>query len=65
MSNLFWQTYAQMERLEPFFSKSHVKPRVDDRRVLSSIIFINRTGLRWRDGPKEHRSRKTLYNLWK
>ena len=38
-----------MARLEPFFPKSHGKPRVDDRRVLSGIIFINRNGLRWRD----------------
>ena len=46
MSNLFWLTDAQMERLKPFFPKSHGKPRVDDRRVLSGIIFINRNGLR-------------------
>ncbi|WP_292294940.1 transposase, partial [Marivita sp.] len=42
---------AQMARLEPFFPKSHGKPRVDDKRVLSGIIFINRNGLRWRDAP--------------
>uniref|UniRef100_A4WTJ9 Uncharacterized protein n=2 Tax=Cereibacter sphaeroides (strain ATCC 17025 / ATH 2.4.3) TaxID=349102 RepID=A4WTJ9_CERS5 len=40
MSNLFWLTDAQMARLQPFFPKSHGKPRVDDRRVLSGIIFI-------------------------
>jgi transposase len=51
MSDLFWLTDAQMARLEPFFPKSHGKPRVDDRRVLSGIIFINRNGLRWRDAP--------------
>ena len=52
MSNLFWLTDAQMARLQPFFPKSHGKPRVDDRRVLSGIIFINRNGLRWCDAPK-------------
>ena len=31
MSNLFWLTDEQMERLTPFFPKSHGKPRVDDR----------------------------------
>ena len=31
MSNLFWLTDAQMARLEPFFPKSHGRPRVDDR----------------------------------
>jgi len=46
MSNPFCLTEAQMARLEPFFPKSHGRPRVDDRRVLSGIIFINRNGLR-------------------
>ncbi len=54
-----------MERLKPFFPKSHGKPRVDDRRVLSGIIFINRNGLRWCDAPKEYGPYKTLYNRWK
>jgi len=65
MSNLFWLTEAQMARLEPFFPKSHGKPRVDDRRVLSGIIFINRNGLRWWAAPKEYGPAKTLYNRWK
>jgi len=65
MSDLFWLTDAQMARLEPFFPKSHGKPLVDDRRVLSGIIFINRNGLRWRDAPQEHGLNKTLYKRWK
>ena len=65
MNNLFWLTDAQMARLEPFFPTSHGKPRVDDRRVLSGIIFINRNGLRWCDAPKEYGPHKTLYNRWK
>ncbi len=40
-------------------------PRVDDRRVLSGIIFINRNGLRWRDAPREYGPHKTHYNRWK
>jgi transposase len=64
MSDLFWLTDAQMTRLKPFFPKSHGKPRVDDRRVLSGIIFINRNGLRWRDAPLEYGPPKTLYNRW-
>jgi transposase len=54
-----------MARLQPFFPKSHGRPRVDDRRVLSGIIFINRNGLRWRDAPREYGPAKTLYNRWK
>ena len=65
MSDLFWLTEAQMERLRPFFPKFHGKPRVDDKRVLSGIIFINRNGLRWRDAPAEYGPPKTLYNRWK
>ncbi|MCO6361934.1 transposase, partial [Paracoccus sp. 08] len=53
MSNLFWLSDEQMARLRPFFPKSHGRPRVDDRRVLSGIIFINRNGLRWSDAPPE------------
>ncbi|WP_241503296.1 IS5 family transposase [Komagataeibacter melaceti] len=49
----------------PFFPKSHGKPRVDDRRVLSGIIFVNRNGLRWRDACREYGPHKTLYNRWK
>jgi transposase len=64
MADLFWLTDAQMERLRPFFPLSHGVPRVDDKRVLSGIIFINRNGLRWRDAPAEYGPHKTLYNRW-
>jgi transposase len=65
MRDLFWLTDEQMARLEPFFPKSHGRPRVDDRRVLSGIIFVNRNGLRWRDAPSEYGPPKTLYNRWR
>jgi transposase len=64
MSRLIWLTDAQMERLRPYFPKSHGVPRVDDRRVLSGIIFINRNSLRWCDAPKEYGPPKTLNNRW-
>lgn len=62
MSNLFWLSAAQMERLQPHFPKLHGRPRVDDRRVLSGIIFIIHNGLRWCDAPREYGPHKTLYN---
>ncbi|MFW2850735.1 IS5 family transposase [Sphingomonas sp. TX0543] len=65
MSDLYWLTDEQMARLAPYFPKSHGRPRVDDRRVLSGIIFVNRNGLRWRDAPKDYGPHKTLYNRWK
>ena len=62
MSDLFWLTEAQMSRLRPLFPASHGRPRVDDRRVLSGIIFIIRNGLRWCDAPPAYGPHKTLYN---
>ena len=62
MSNLFWLSDAQMSRLAPHFPKSHGRPRVDDRRVLSGIIFVIRNGLRWCDAPRAYGPHKTLYN---
>ena len=65
MGNLYWRSDAQMERVRPFLPKSHGQHRVDDRRVLSGMIFINRNELCWRDAPKEYGPAKTLYNRWK
>ncbi len=65
MSDLYWLTDEQMARLQPYFPKSHGKPRVDDRRVLSGIVFVNRNGLRWCDAPRDYGPHKTLYNRWK
>ena len=62
MSGHFWLTDAQMERLRPFFPKSRGKPRVDDRRVLSGIIYIKKNGLQWKDAPSLYGPPKTLYN---
>ncbi len=46
MSNLYWLSDDQMAKLEPFFPKSHGKPRVDEKRVLIGIVLINRNSLR-------------------
>lgn len=62
MSDLFWLTDKQMRRIEPYFPLSHGIPRVDDRRVISGIIFVIRNGLRWRDAPKDYGPHKTIYN---
>ena len=65
MSDLFWLSEAQVERLRPFFPKSRGRARVDDRRVLSGIIYVNRGGLMWKDAPAAYGPPKTLYNRWK
>jgi len=62
MSDLIWLSEAQVRRIEPHFPLSHGVPRVDDRRVISGIIFVIRNGLRWRDAPKDYGPHKTIYN---
>ena len=55
-------TPEQMRRIEPYLPLSHGVPRVDDRRVLSGILFVIRNGLRWRDVPAGYGPHKTIYN---
>ena len=62
MSDLLWLTEAQMRKIEPYFPLSHGVPRVDDRRIISGIIFVIQGGLRWRDAPQAYGSSKTVYN---
>ena len=62
MSDLFLLSDAQMRRIEPYFPLSHGVPRVDDRKIISAIIFVIRNGLRWRDAPKAYGPHKTIYN---
>ena len=62
MGDLFYLSNKQIERIRPFFHRSHGIPRTDDVRVLSGIIYVIRYGLRWRDAPPEYGPYKTLYN---
>ena len=65
MSDLLWLSDRQMAVIAPFFPLAHGVPRVDDRRVVSGIVFVIRNGLRWRDAPSAYGPHKTLYNRWK
>ncbi|HJS12961.1 IS5 family transposase [Sphingopyxis sp.] len=62
MSDLIWLSEAQMRRIEPYVPLSHGVPRVDDRRIISGIVFVIRNGLRWRDAPAAYGPPKTIYN---
>ena len=62
MSDLVLLTVAQMRRIEPFFPRSRGLPRVDDRRVISGIVYVIRHGLQWKDAPVGYGPSKTLYN---
>ena len=51
MADLFLLSQAQMRRIERYFPLSHGIARVDDRRIVSAIVFVIKNGLRWRDAP--------------
>ena len=61
MDDLFLLSEAQMRRIERFFPLSHGIPRVDDRRIISGIVFAIKNGLRWRDAPRGYGPHKTIY----
>ena len=51
-----------MARIAPYFPLAHGVPRVNDRRVVSGIIYVIRNGLQWKDArgygpPKTHYNR--------
>lgn len=59
----FWLTKAQFARLRPLLpTDTRGKPRVDDRRVISGIVHVLKSGARWIDAPAIYGPRKTLYN---
>ena len=59
----FWLTDAQFARLKPLLpNDTRGVPRVDDRRVISGIVHVLKSGGRWADAPALYGPRKTLYN---
>jgi putative transposase len=60
MSDQFWLTKAQLKRIEPFYPRARGIPRVDDRRVVSGIIYVIRNDLRRRDAPAVYGPHKNL-----
>jgi transposase len=62
MSDAYMLSRAQLLRMKPYFPQPHGKPRADDGRVISGIVYVIRNGLRWKDAPKVYGSYKTLYN---
>src|ERR1700679_3227728 len=62
MTDLFLLSQAQMRRIERYFPLSHGVARVDDRLIVSAIVFVIKNGLRLRDAPSEYGPHKTIYN---
>ena len=65
MSELFWLSDQQFRRLQPFLpTDTRGVARVDDRRVISGIVHVLKTGGRWVDAPAIYAPKKTLYNRY-
>ena len=61
----FWLTDRQFARIAPHLpTDTRGKPRVDDRRVISGIVHVLKSGARWVDAPTVYGPRKTLYNRY-
>ena len=59
----FWLTAEQFALIAPHLpTDTRGKARVDDRRVISGIIHVLKSGGRWVDAPEVYGPRKTLYN---
>jgi transposase len=62
-SNLYWLSDEQWQRIEPLLPTDvRGKDRVDDRRVISGILQVLKSGCRWCDCPPEYGPPTTIYN---
>ena len=62
-SALFWLSDAEWAKLEPLMPRGRRGAhRVDDRRVISGIVHMLRSGGRWRDCPSAYGPYTTIYN---
>lgn len=63
MARLFWLSDTQWATIEPYLPKNQPGARrVDDRRVISGIIHVLKTGCRWCDCPQDYGPSTTIYN---
>ena len=61
--NLFWLSDEQWGRIEPHLPTDvRGVERKDDRRVISGIIHVLKSGCRWQDCPPEYGPYTTIYN---
>ena len=65
MSELDWLSDEAWAVLEPHLPKNRPgAPRVDDRRVISGILHVLRSGCRWKDCPAQYGPATTIYNRY-
>ena len=61
--NLFWLNDEQWKRIEPHLPTDvRGVERKDDRRVISGIVHVLKSGCRWSDCPSEYGPPTTIYN---
>ena len=61
--NLFWLSDEQWKRIEPRLPTDvRGVERADDRRVISGIVHVLKSGSRWCDCPPEYGPSTTIYN---
>jgi transposase len=62
-TNLFWLSDEQWARIEPHLPTDvRGVERADDRRVISGIVHVLKSGCRWCDCPPEYGPHMTIYN---
>ena len=60
---LYWLNDAEWRRIKPLLPRGRRGAhRVDDRRVISGIMHMLRSGARWRDCPPDYGPYTTIYN---
>lgn len=63
MAGEFWLSDLQWAAIEPHLPRNRPGARrVDDRRVLSGIIHVLKSGCRWQDCPAFYGPPTTIYN---
>ena len=60
---LYWLSPQEWKRIEPLLPRGRRGAhRVDDRRVISGVMHMLRSGARWRDCPTDYGPYTTIYN---
>ena len=63
MARVLWPSDEEWAAIEPHLPRGRRGARrVDDRRVISGIVHMLKTGARWRDCPAEYGPYTTIYN---
>src|SRR5271168_891120 len=66
MASEFWLSEAQWGAIEPLLPKNQPGARrTDDRRVISGIVHVLKTGRRWQDCPAVYGPSTTVYNRFR